>query len=209
MPYHTVVQGEHITRITVKYGFKDFHTIWDQPENAELRQKRNPNVLLPGDRIFIPERKEKRETAATEQRHRFQAKGLRVMLRIIVRDVNNKPVSSTECRLEVEGQAQTLATDDKGKIERSIPADAEKGKLTVPSRKLEFPLRIGHLDPVTESSGQRARLDNMGYYAGFEKTDEQQLRWAVEEFQCNNNLRPVSGECDARTQEKLKSVYGC
>ncbi len=56
MPTHTVKQGEHISRITEQYRFFDYHTIWDHANNSALKQKRqNPNVLLPGDQLFIPE----------------------------------------------------------------------------------------------------------------------------------------------------------
>ena len=40
MPEHIVRQGEHLARIARQHGFSDYQTIWDHPENAQLKQKR-------------------------------------------------------------------------------------------------------------------------------------------------------------------------
>ena len=72
----------------------------------------------------------------------------------------------------------------------------------------EIPLRIGHLDPVEERSGQQARLANLGYYrGGDEPIDEDEFLSAVEEFQCEHKLT-VDGKCGPLTQAKLVSVHG-
>jgi len=43
--YHTVVQGEHLTQIAAKYGFRDYRTIWQHGQNAALNaQRTNPNI---------------------------------------------------------------------------------------------------------------------------------------------------------------------
>ena len=61
------------------------------------------------------------------------------------------------------------------------------------------------LDSVT---GQKARLNNLGYDAG-EVNDEVTLRYksAVEEFQCDQKLT-VDGDCGKGTQGQLKKVHG-
>ena len=53
---HEVKQGECLSSIARRFGFRDWKKIYQHPMNADLRQKRpNPNVLHPGDRIFISE----------------------------------------------------------------------------------------------------------------------------------------------------------
>ena len=78
-----------------------------------------------------------------------------------------------------------------------------------PLEAISIAIRIGHLDPVEETSGQEARLNNLGYAAtgGVEK-DPDALRSAIEEFQCDHGLT-VDGICGAKTQNKLKEVHGC
>jgi hypothetical protein len=95
-------------------------------------------------------------------------------------------------------------------VEQRIPADAVTGELTV--NGVSTPLKIGHLDPVDLPSGQRARLNNLGIYAGemgdADSEDGQMLlRSAVEEFQCDQGLT-VDGICGPKTQARLAEVYG-
>jgi hypothetical protein len=72
----------------------------------------------------------------------------------------------------------------------------------------ELGLKLGHLDPVEEISGQVWRLNNLGYRAG-DTTDanDSAFKSAVEEFQCDYALA-VDGICGPNTQGKLKDVHG-
>lgn len=205
---HIVKQGEYLSRIAAQYGFADYRTIWDHPENAELKQKRqNPNVLYPDDRIYIPDKQVRQESRPTEQRHRFKVRLQKVLLRMVVKNIDDQPIANTECELQVEGNVFQLTTDSNGLIEQPIPKTAESGKLTL--LDVEVPVQIGHLDPVEEVSGQQARLNNLGYNAGeVGGTNEEQLRSAIEEFQCDHELT-VDGICGSDTQAKLKEVHGC
>jgi len=209
---HTVQQGEHLTRIAFLYGFRDYQTIWSHPENTELKAKRNtPNVLLPGDKLFIPDKTSKTEVRPTGQSHRFQVAGQQLKLRIVLRDFDNQPIAGADCILEVEGQPYNLQTDSKGLIEINIPAGAENGTLKVPDLELEHPIKIGYLDPVEEDSGWEARLVNLGYFpgpAGDPAVDDLRLHYAIEQFQSDFKLA-VTGELDDATQAKLVQVHGC
>src|SRR5712672_2083666 len=105
MPSHTVQQGEHLSKLAQQFGLRDYRTIWDDPQNAELKKKRvNPNVLLPGDILFIPPKKEKVETRPTTNIHVFKLNAPKLMLRLVVRDFDNQPLPGTKCELDVEGQ---------------------------------------------------------------------------------------------------------
>ena len=42
------------------------------------------SLLLPGDRLFIPDKQFKKEACATAKKHRFQIKEQRVMLRVVL-----------------------------------------------------------------------------------------------------------------------------
>jgi hypothetical protein len=54
---HEVKQGEHLFRIAYQYGFRNPFTIWNDPDNSDLRDLRsNPNVLFPGDQLATPDR---------------------------------------------------------------------------------------------------------------------------------------------------------
>jgi N-acetylmuramoyl-L-alanine amidase len=225
---HTVVQGEYLSKIAHEYGFKSYKTIWNAPENKDLKEKRkNPNVLFPGDVLFIPDREVKEVSCVTDRRHKFQAKGEDLELRIALKGFRNEPLQEHECTLVVESDRTEFKTKWDGIIEKKIPETAsqglllDKGKAGSPfSLQREIVLKIGHLDPVETMSGQIARLNNLGYDAAelpdhtLTVAEEERIRKsvrflsAVEEFQCDFNLT-VDGICGKKTQAKLLESHGC
>ena len=212
---YTVVQGDHLSRIAKKFGFSDYRTIWNQPQNADLQKLRqNPSVLYPGDIVFIPDRTLREESKPTDQRHLFVVHRPNLKLRLIVEDQYEAPVANADCILAVGSDSGTTTTDGDGKIEKLIPSDTTGGSLTImdpqtPFESIQIPLNVGYLDPVEEFSGQWGRLANLGYITG-DITDQRpdDFRSAVEEFQCDQNLA-VDGDCGPATQAKLKQVHGC
>lgn len=206
--YHKVKQGEYLVQIAQKHGFGDFSIIWDHSENVEVKKKRqNPNVLYPGDTLYIPDKETKEESCATEQRHIFRAHSTPCVLRIVAKDIDGEPIADTACTLQVEFDVYNLTTDSGGMIEKEIPKTARQGKLRI--NDVEVPIQIGHLDPVEKDSGQQARLNNLGYYARpLREIEERELKSANEEFQCDQGL-PVTGICDAQTQAALLGAHGC
>lgn len=210
MGSYTVKQGDHLSRIAQQNGFRDYRTIWDHPQNGDLKRKRaNPNVLMPGDVLFIPDKQNKQEKAPTGAAHVFQIKRTKLILRLAVLDFDNRPVANADCELEVEGRKYSLKTDAKGKIEQAIEPASEKGVLRIPSLEMEIPVKVGHLDPADEDTGWRQRLINLGYHARpLGDDNEAKLRQAIEEFQCDQGLK-VTGDLDDATKTKLKALHGC
>ncbi len=234
--YYTVQQGDYISKIAADNGFTDYHTIWDDPNNAALKQTRqNPNILLPGDQVYIPDKVPHQESRSTDQHHTFVVRRQSLKLRLVLEDLYEQPIAGAACTLVVQGQSYLLTSDGNGMIEQEIPLTAQEGFLMItsdqtPFQNIHIPFKIGYLDPVDQVSGQMARLNNLGYLAGdLEElqrggggegvstddasgsgqpaTDEQFLS-AVEEFQCDYGLR-VDGICGPKTQAKLKQVHGC
>lgn len=218
--YYTVEQGDHLSKIAKDNGFTDYTIIWDHANNADLKnQRKNPNILLPGDQVFIPDMEEKHESGATDKRHTFTVDKKPLKLRLVLEDIYEKPIAGAACALLVGDQTFQLTTDGKGKLEQEIPLDATEAFLVIradqtPFKDETFPVKIGHLDPVDEISGQVARLNNLGYFAGrlddppaAPQSDAAFLS-AVEEFQCDHGLT-VDGDCGPKTQAKLKQVHGC
>ena len=202
-----------MSQIASGYGFRDFTTIWEHPDNAELKELRqSPNVLLPGDILRIPDKAQKTEARPTTARHRFKLSSRGLLLRLALRDWDNEPLTNTECELEIDGALTALTTDGDGRMEVTIPVTAKGGRLTFKDPLVPFdvsiPIKIGYLDPVEEISGQKARLSNLGYITRpLAEVDDTFFDHAVQEFQCDFGLT-VTGECDAETQAVLKDLHG-
>jgi N-acetylmuramoyl-L-alanine amidase len=207
---HTVAQGEHLSGIAQKYGFRTYEIIWNHANNASLKKKRvNPNVLFPGDVLFIPDKAQKTCSVPTAAVHVFKVKAPKLKLSLVVRDRAGKPMPNTDCELEIEGAKYKLKTNANGAVEKPISATAATGTLRVPGIDMESPVKIGHLDPVEEDSGLAGRLQNLGYYRGdLDKLDEDELASAVQEFQCDFGLT-VDGIVGPQTTAKLKEIHGC
>jgi len=205
---HTVEQGEHLTRIAFENKFRDPNTVWNDGGNADLRNLRdNPNVLFPGDELFLPDWLERQEDAATGQVHTFVAPAPELHLKLILQDVNGDPITNCDCVLEIDGVDRTLTTNGDGKLDEDIPIETKTGELRI--RGSVYRLAVGNLDPIDKKTGQRARLANLGYYFGDgSDNDDDDFRTAVEEFQCDNGLS-VDGDCGPNTQKKLKALHRC
>lgn len=234
--YYTIQQGDYLSKIASINGFANYHTIWDHPNNAALKKKRqDPNVLFPGDKLFIPEKEERKESSITGKRHTFVVTKQSLKLRLVLEDCYEKPIANAPCTLMVDGEARQVTTDASGKIEQQIPATLKEAFLIINDEQTPFendaiPIKVGHLDPVEEISGQIARLNNLGYFAGDvnpaqqtagdggsnddgkdcngDRKNDDEFRSAVEEFQCDHGLQ-VDGKCGPITQAKLKKVHGC
>jgi hypothetical protein len=211
---HVVQPGEHLARIAQHHGFADHRSIWDDAANASLKARRgNPNVLAPGDRLVIPERVEKGVTCTTGRLHRFQWTRPSLHLRFVIKGFDGQPLARAPCIVEVKGERRRLWSDAGGAVELPIDRDVEEAVLTfrdpLSPFEVELALLVGHLDPVETWPGLKARLGNLGYYSGpAGGAEDEALRHAVEEFQCDHGLR-VDGVCGTVTRERLVQEHGC
>jgi N-acetylmuramoyl-L-alanine amidase len=205
---HEVKQGECISSIAEKYGLFP-ETIWDDAANAELKEKRkDPNVLYLGDVVVIPDKREKEESGATENRHRFRRKGNTENLEIQLLD-EGTPRANENYILDVDGKLLSGTTDARGRLKEIIPSNAKKGKLLVGDEQEEYMLDLGYLDPIDQISGIQARLNNLGYDCGAVDGElNPETKEMLEEFQEKHDLQ-VTGEADDQTRAKLLEEHGC
>jgi hypothetical protein len=72
---HTVGQGESLATIASQNGLQSWRTIWDHPRNAALRAQRpRPELLHPGDQVYVPDRQHQDAPAPTTTTTQFVAK---------------------------------------------------------------------------------------------------------------------------------------
>ena len=217
MLIHTVVQGEHLAGIAAQHGFRDFRTLWDHPRNAALKaERKNPNVLFPGDQVFIPDKQTREELRPVDARHRFVLAAQGLQLRVKVVDLRDKAVVRSALFRTGNGNANLVVPKDEV-YEIDIDPGEKRATLLFPKTptdpaRPDVVMEVGSLDPESKFSGQQHRLNNLGYFAGFSTTpDTEQFRWAVEEFQQDNKARHklrVTGAVDDPTANALAREHG-
>jgi putative peptidoglycan binding protein len=216
--YHTIQQGEYIALIAKKTGFRNWRTIYDHPQNADLRTRRaDPNVLFPGDKLYIPDKTPKTESCATGKLHVFKVPAPTMQIQIKLKDrQEGKPFKNTKCILKVSGTEYPLTTDGEGLIQKEVPVGTKTVELAVPKYHLKWKLEVGHLDPLREGgdekhivTGVQARLNNLGYHCGeIDGNLGPRTRHALKDFQARTMGRDdADGELDDDTIGALEREH--
>ena len=207
---HVVKQGECVSSIA-KIAGHSWETIWNDPANNELREvRRDPNVLLPDDRVHVPPLREKWEPGQTEMRHRFRRRGWPEVLRIrVLRD--SEPRGNQPYTLDVDGTRFEGVTDAGGNLNRPILPDARRAVLRVGVEPeiSEYLFALGAIDPLSEISGVQGRLNNLGFGCGpIDGVLGERTAAALCDYQHSRGL-PITGDADQATRRKLQTDYGC
>jgi len=200
---YVVKQGDCVASIALETGHF-WQTIWDDGANAEVKAARkDPYVLLPGDRLHIPPLRQKWAAGATELTHCFRRKGVPERLHLRLFDHDHKPIANKQYTLVVDDTEKTGVTTASGRVIASIPPDAREGRIIIADLGVDIELSLGALDPVTELTGVQARLNNLGYEAGSEDGEwSEALDAALRAFQEDQRL-PVTGRLDDETRHRL------
>ena len=236
MPNYVVQDGDCMSSIAQAHGFQP-KTLWNLSENSALRdQRKDMNVLMAGDEVFIPELRLKQVDCADKKKHKFKRLGVPAHLRLRLlkdeddktdasssssdasvfdptppqRNVSQKPRANVPYRLEIDGHSKSGSTDGDGRIDEPIPPDAESGVLILnpgTAGEERFPLQLGSVAPLDEAEGVRRRLNNLGFPCEGD-ADSAEFRAALMNFQEAYGLE-VNGHLDQATRDKLKDAHGC
>jgi len=206
---YKVRAGDSIASIAHKFGlFAD--TVWDHPDNADLKSARgNPDLLLAGDRVTIPEKRIREESGAAGARHRFRRKGIPRTLRIRLIDCDGTPLSNGKVTVAVDGAAPaSVVADGDGWVEHGIEPNAKIAIVRLEDGN-EFEFKLGNLSPLNTTLGVQQRLHNLGYFDGrLDGKPSEALRQALTDFQASQELE-LTGESDAPTLDELENLTSC
>jgi hypothetical protein len=210
MPVNYVVkQGDCLSSIAHKYGLLS-ETVWNDPNNRELKDSRKDSeVLLPGDVVYVPDPVARKESGGTETRHRFRRKGVPLVLRLQLLDLEGDPRSGLPYALDIDGKVIEGSTDSDGQIEEYMSPSAKKAELEIKDGDIveKFKLQLGGLDPIEEDSGLIQRLTNLGYSCSEETSVGEITTEALRAFQKANDLEET-GSVDDATRDKLQQLHG-
>lgn len=198
--------GDSIPSIAKDRGFF-WKTIWDDPKNASLKSLRqDPNVLYEGDKVWVRALETKSESCATEQLHEFKRLGDPLKFKVQLMRIG-EPRKNEEYVLEMGGKIITGKTDGDGKLEEWMPGNTKDVRLILQGGKETYDFTVSRLDPADTTSGVQQRLNNLGYDCGDVNGElNDRTRGALRSFQADNGLE-ATGEIDAATKGKIKSLH--
>jgi N-acetylmuramoyl-L-alanine amidase len=207
-PYE-VRESECLQSIAARHGHL-WKTIWNHGGNAEVKSARkDPMVILPGDRLEIPEIDPGGVSKAQEKRHRFRRRGVPAVLKLqLQRD--GEPRKDEPWWLEIDGQRSEGRTDGEGRIKVPIPPGARSGELRVGEGEHEtaHTLDLGMLAPFDTVRGTQQRLRNLGFYEGPPDGKwTEGLKHAIGSFLSTNDFK-AEDELSESTLKKIRDAHG-
>jgi hypothetical protein len=211
---YTVHQGDCLSSIAYYCGLASWEVIYDDPNNADFRSLRpDPNLIYPGDQVYIPDPLPRFADVATDQRHVFVLKLPPTYLNLRIKDEDDQPVKGVQYEMKLDAMTLTGSTDDDGWIRSKIPAWAEVGTLKVwpnpddPDTTIEWKVGLGHLNPIETVSGIKGRLANLGYRCGdLNDMEDDDYIAAVMQFQTDYDLK-VDGIVGPQTRAALMKEH--
>ena len=198
---HTVRPGEDISTIARSHGIPS-DKLWR--DNEDLQQQRKPDVLNPGDTVFIEDRELRHEDCPTEARHRFRSKLAPVWLRLRFLD-DGEPRADQPYTLKINALTLKGTLDSEGRLEHKIPHDATEALLRLNDSE-DYLLKLGELDPASQPAGVQARLAHLGYACDVTGKHDRQTEEALRAFQLDNELDPTGQPTEA-TLEALHRLH--
>lgn len=225
---HVLEAGECLESLARRHGFKDGKTIYDGPDNADLRKKRAaPADVMPGDTVVIPDRK-KRDIAINKGKvNRFKIHLPEAMLRVHVCDEAGQPLAGKPYELTIYDDTVEGKTTSDGAVEAPVSLNVKAAKLVVydsaakDGARWVWSLKIANLDAPETRAGAWQRLANLGYWSPGEAPEQTNssagalsdeswvdpLALAIRAFQHDEQL-DETGRIDDATRKRLVERHG-
>lgn len=165
---HVVVEGDRMSKIAHQHGYKDYKLLYlAQPDS--LRKKRpNPEILMPGDEIVLPDKIEEKHSAKDKKAHKYEEDTALPEVRVKLLSAGT-PLADRTFTVMADPAPSTGATlgtvksDGEGAVKFHVEPATKKVTLACADPPFVIVLRLGHLRPVTEPGGVEQRLDNLNY----------------------------------------------
>jgi hypothetical protein len=212
-PY-VVKQGDYLAKLAFLHGF-DAEAVWNDAKNEDLRtRRRDPDVLFPGDIIYIPVRTPSTQDVTARSSNDYEAEIPMTEVSLVFEGSDGKAIASEPCEVRglvgaSDAPPQKMATDGSGTLKLEVPVTTRELEVAFPAHNVIFHVGIGDLDPDDELPGVRKRLRNLGFlsldpnYAD----DDDMLPGALSAFQGQHGL-PQTGQLDEATRKLLLDKHG-
>ena len=200
---YVVGRGEYLLEIALRFGLEP-DDIWNHPKNAALKKQRDPNVLAPGDVLYVPAPPAPTLRVSPKTSNRYQATVPTVSVRLQFMGAT-APLANEPYEVHGLPAPTTGSTDASGLVSFDAPISVKTVRVAFPKRYVEHTVNVGGLDPVGTPSGISARLAHLGY-APIDASDDA-IAAALRGFQASAGL-PASGRPDPATLDALTKAHG-
>lgn len=205
-----VRQGDCVASIAAAHGIGDIRRIMDHPDNRALfeTEGRAGGILLPGDVLAIPMRRNEHQAAAGDTLE-VLVQMPRTTLRIRLTGADDEALRNHRVLATLPGnpEPRELTTDDDGFVEVPVAPRAREVTLELPNLEQTLIVALGHMDPITEGSGLKKRLANLGFLAPHANATDDELADAVRRFRAARSLSEGT-EVDDEVRDALVEVHG-
>lgn len=207
-PY-IVKQGDHLAKIAFLRGC-DPDAIWSNPKNDTLAKKRKTGAMLhPGDILFVPPDPggAKDVTKGTNNRYTATVPTVPIAVRLVLDPRGSRKASNQPFKVVGAGKKPVEGTtDDDGTARFEVPVLVREVVVHYPKLGIEMPVHIGSLDPIEEKSGQKQRLQNLGYLPVGREISDAELASGLARFQRAQGI-PVDGRAGPDTLDALARAH--
>jgi hypothetical protein len=219
-PY-IVRQGDYVRKIAAQIGC-DEDNIWNDEKNKGLKDSgRTPELLCPGDVLFVPDAPTAPVPLALGSSNQFCGTVPPVKVTVVFHH-DGAPLAGEAYRATGAGYESEGTSDGDGRVDLTVTTLHQHVDVFFVHRGLCYTIGVGHLDPVTESSGQDQRLTNLGHLPsdlpfadeadvedeGRVFTPDFMRKAALFDFQRAQGLS-VTAEADEATMKALEQAHGC
>jgi hypothetical protein len=163
--------NDYVLKLAHQFGF-DPDVVWNDARNASLRELRNnPNILLGGDIIYLPDADsdpEKHHLVVGTTNTFVAPEPPRATLSVKFVGADRSTYASRAFALDECSDLTGLATDDTGLAIFEVPVNMDRVTLVFPDTGESHTLLIGALNPIDTPIGLFQRLQNLGHIGSVE-----------------------------------------
>jgi hypothetical protein len=219
-PY-VVRSGEYLTGIALSFG-TTVAAILSDPANAGLRTSRpNPEILAPGDVVYIPACERKWLRVKVGATNRFACSVPKVTVQVVLLGQDRKPLANKSVTT-VPPSDVPLTTDGSGLLTCAVAVTVKVLEAAIDGTTLRFRIRVGNLDPVDTDTGLASRLRHLGH-GGDEDEHIMAREWlsgssaelrahaltrSIASFQRANG-QEADGQADDSLRSSILSAHSC
>ncbi len=138
---HTVEPGDCFSSLAKANGYFNYLTLYNHGDNAAIKGIRaNPNLLVEGDPIAIPDKRQKKVALDLDKEKKFVVDRKKTKLRLSLKDCEDKALPILEIKLVVGPLTSTAKPNGDGLLEVEVDPSVKAGTLAIKPLLIKKPV---------------------------------------------------------------------